>query len=159
MGAFGNEFDVKLQIGLAVFVAMAAPIFGYFYNKLMDRLNGENEHSSLYVAVGNMVTLLLGALISWKAAALFLVLFLLDGLPMLHGEFNRTEKKIRSPRRKRLPYAANGILDEARMASEEARRLIGKSQVTTDDLRMIEHELSTITLKIMEVKQIQIQEK
>jgi hypothetical protein len=159
MGAFSNEFDVKLLIGLGVFALMAAPMFGYFYNKLMDRLDNEHEHTSLYVAGGNLFTLLIGALISWKAALLFFVLFALDGMPMVVGEFKRTHRKMKSPRRKRMPYAANGLLDEAKMASEQARKLIGKTDVTKDDLRLIEHELSTITLKIMEVKQIQITEK
>ena len=83
MGAFSNEFDAKLLIGLGVFALMAAPMFGYFYNKLMDRLDNEHEHTSLYVAGGNLFTLLIGALISWKAALLFFVLFALDGMPMI----------------------------------------------------------------------------
>lgn len=155
MGAFGNEFDVKLLIGIGVFVTMAAPIFGHFYNKVMDRLDHEHEHTSLYVAGGNLFTLFIGSLISWKAAALFLFLFILDGLPMIIGEFKRTEKKLKTPRRKRMPYAANGLLDEMKMASEQARRCIGKPEVTKDDLRLIEHEIATISLKIMEVKSIQ----
>ena len=159
MGAFGNEFDAKLLIGLGVFAAMAAPMFGFFYNNLMDRLDSEHEHTSLYVAGGNLFTLLIGALISWKAAVLFFLLFVLDGLPMIIGEFKRTAKKVKAPRRRRMPYAANGLLDEAKMSSENARKLIGKTEVTKDDLRLIEHELSTITLKIMEVKQIQIAER
>jgi hypothetical protein len=155
MGHFSNEFGSKLLVGLAVFVVMASPIFGYFYNRLMNRLDGDHEHTSMYVAGGVLFTLGMAALISWKASLLMLILFMLDGFPMIVGEFARTEKKIKSPRRRRMPYAANGLLDEAKMSSEEARRLMNKPQITQDDLRLIDHEIATTILKIMEVKQIQ----
>jgi hypothetical protein len=70
---------------------------------------------------------------------------------------------VKAPRRKRMPYAANGLLDEAKMAGTEARTRLGNAikngSVSSDDLHVIEHELNTIMLKILEVQQIQIKEK
>ena len=162
MGAFLNELDANLQSALVVFIVIGAPVFGYFYNRLMDSLKGEHEHTSLYVAIGVTITLGFGALLSWKASLLLLSIFCLTGLPMIVGEFLRTEKKRKStPRRKRLPYAANGILDEARIAATETHRLIGKAlQANTLEeiykhLASASHELTTVNNKITEVKQIQ----
>jgi hypothetical protein len=161
MDGFLNEFVPNLQ-AVIVFVVIAAPTFGYFYNRLMDNLKDEHEHTSLYVAIGVAITLAFGALISWKASLLLLSIFTLTGLPMIVGEFLRTEKKRKSvPRRKRLPYAANGLLDEAKMATNETHRLIGKAlQASTPEeiykyLASASHELTTINNKIVEVKQIQ----
>jgi len=165
MGNFGNEYVANLQIALplAVAIIFLLIIFGYFYNRLMDSLNGK-EHSSLYVAGGVIITVGAAALISWKSALLFTVLFILDGIFMIAGEFKRTEKKHRSsPRRKRMPYVANGLLDEAKMAITEARNRLGKGikngGVTSEDLHVIEHELNTVNLKILEVQHIQVNEK
>jgi len=160
MGAFINEFDAKLLAGVAVFVVMAAPIFGYFFNRLMNRLR-EGEHTSYYVVIGVAVTLALGALISWKSALLMAGVFVLTGLPMIVGEFQRTEKKTAAPRRKRLPYAANGLLDQAGMAGAQAHRMLGQALAVEDAekrLRLIavaDHEISSAILSINAVKQIQ----
>jgi hypothetical protein len=152
---------VALPLGIAIVFLLI--IFGYFYNRLFDFLKGK-EHTSLYVAGGVLVTIFAGALISWKSALLFMFLFALDGIFMIVGEFKRTEREHKSaPRRKRFPYAANGLLDEAKMASMEARNVMGKAikkgGATNEDLLVIEHELNTVTLKILEVQQIQINQK
>jgi len=100
MGPFSNQFDVKLQIGIAVFILLAAPIFGYFYNKALNKV-GENEHTSLYVVIGVFFTIAFGALISWKSALMMLILFGLTGIPMIAGEYKRSAKKQKTPRRKK----------------------------------------------------------
>lgn len=71
------------------------------------------------------------------------------------------EKQVR---RRRMPYAANGLLDEAKMAGTEARNVLGKAikkngGMTHEDMHVIEHELNTVMLKIIEVQQIQVNEK
>ncbi len=83
-GDFMNEYAANLQVFLPIVVAIAIllPVFGYFYNRLMDKLKGK-EHTSVYVAGGVLVTLGAGAFISWKASLLFLVLFILDGVMRL----------------------------------------------------------------------------
>lgn len=160
MGIFLNEFDANLQTGVIVFIVIAAPTFGYFYNRLMDVLR-EHEHTSIYVAIGVSVTLVFGALISWKAAILYSVLFLLDGLPMIVGEYRRTEKSKRKPRRKRLPYAANGILDECKIASVVAHEKLVRASTcnSLEEICKLQRdaalELNTITSKLAEVRQIQ----
>jgi hypothetical protein len=112
LGDFGNEYVANLQVLLPLIVAIVIglPVFGYAYNKLMDALKGK-EHTSVYVAGGVLFTLAAGAVVSWKAALLFMVLFGLDGIFMIVGEFKRTEKQVKAPRRKRMPYVANGLLD------------------------------------------------
>lgn len=164
MGAFLNQLAPNLQTALVVFIVIGAPVFGYFYNKLMDSLKGEHEHTSLYVAIGVTITLAFGSLLSWKAALLLLSIFCLTGLPMIAGEFRRTERKRKTaPRRKRLPYAANGILDEARMAATDAHGYMTKAINATKsediyrNLAAAATELNTITNKIAEVKQIQLE--
>lgn len=65
LGDFLNEYAAKLQVFSPVIVAVIIllPVFGYFYNRLMDKLKGK-EHMSVYVAGGVLVTLGAGALIS-----------------------------------------------------------------------------------------------
>jgi hypothetical protein len=164
MGSFLNEIEANLLIASVVFVVIASPIFGYFYNRLMDSLKGEYEHMSLYVAIGVAISLVLVALISWKAALVALGVFTLTGLPMIIGEFLRTERKRKSaPRRKRLPYAANGILDEAKIAATDAQRHMTRALTATKpedvyrNLAAAATELNTINNKISEVKQIQME--
>jgi predicted membrane channel-forming protein YqfA (hemolysin III family) len=88
LGSFGNEYVTNSQIlfPLAIALFFLLVIFGYFYNSLMDSLKGK-EHTSLYVVGGAMVTIGAAALISWRSALLFTVLFILDGVPMIVGEF------------------------------------------------------------------------
>jgi hypothetical protein len=157
LGDFLNEYAAKLHVFLPLIVAVMIllPVFGYFYNRLMDKLKGK-EHMSVYVAGGVLVTLAAGALISWKSALLFLVLFGLDGIFMIAGEYRRTEKQAKA-RVKRLPYKANGLLDDMKMAATSMRQLIGKMLETPDDklLNRIQHELMTVMVAIEELKNIQ----
>lgn len=165
MGSFLNEFAANLLTALAVFAVMGLPIFSIFYNTLMDRLASRNEHPSLYVAIGVGVTLLVGGLFSWKAMLLYAALFFLSGLPMIVGEFKRTEKKrerVKSLRRKRLPYAANGMIADVHDAAKEAHRLTmmavrsnGKNVETAVQLAGIGAELNEIITKTVELKLIQ----
>lgn len=169
LGDFLSEYAVNLFWIFAVAAFFALPIFGYFYNKFIDGLK-EREHLSIYVALGTLVTLAIGSLFSWKSSLLYLILFTLSGLPMIFGEFNRTKRldaekaeqeKESKLRRKRLPYAANGIIDEAKMAAKEARRLIGNATKAKNDVeRALQqtyalNEIIIIEEKIMELKLIQ----
>lgn len=163
MGNFLNQFDANLLTGVIVFIAIGAPTFGYFFNRLMDKLSGEYEHTSLYVAIGVTVTLAFGALLSWKASLLLLGIFCLTGLPMIAGEYRRTERKARSPRRKRLPYAANGLIDDAKIATVTAQGKLIKAISANNpedlykNLTAASLELTTITSKLAEVRQIQLE--
>ncbi len=164
MGSFGNEYTANLQVllPLAVAIAIILPVFGAWFNRLMDKLRGKEEHTSLYVAIGFLANVVAGALISWKAALLFLVLFSLDGVFMIVGEYKRTEKKpkaIPAPRlaRKRMPYAANGLIDDIRMAAKEIHKLLGEwiKSHEPGTLLKIQRELTTVLLKLEELKNIQ----
>jgi hypothetical protein len=167
MGAFLNEFAVNLMPALAVFAVMSLPIFSVFYNQLMDRLAHRSEHTSLYVAIGVAVTLLVGGLFSWKAMLLYLALFALSGMPMIVGEFRRTERRHQqdskpAPRRRRLPYAANGFIAEAYDNASEIQRLLklalksnGNNVATALQLSAMSGEVTGIIKNLLELKQIQ----
>jgi hypothetical protein len=155
LGDFGNEYVANLQVLLPLIVAivLGLPMFGHAYNKLMDALKGK-EHTSIYVAGGVLFTLAAGALISWKSALLFTVLFALDGIFMIVGEFKRTEKQSKTPRRKRMPYAANGLIDDAKIAATEIHKLMGK-ELNMLELVKVQRELTTVLLRLEELKNIQ----
>lgn len=146
-------------------VIFSLAIFGYFYNRLMDHLKDGDEHTSLYVAIGVSVTLAAAALFSWKSGLLNLVFFAASGLPMILGEFRRTKEKVeerkRTPRRKRLPYAANGRIDDASMGAKEASRLLmlalKEKEPTARALQLAtaSHELNDVIVKLLELKTIQ----
>jgi len=157
MGDFGNEYAAKLHIllPLIVGIVIVLPVFGYFYNRLMDRLRGK-EHTSLYVAGGVLITIAAGALISWKSALLFLALFTLDGVFMVAGEFRRTERKAQrsKTRRARLPYAANAIIDDIKMSANQMHRTLGNVSDPQYTFKM-QRDLTTVLLKIEELKDIQ----
>lgn len=161
MGNFLNEYAANSHVLSVWFVAVliGLPVFAFFYNRFIDRLKGK-EHTSLYVAFGNFVTILVAGLISWKAALLFLVLFILDGLPMILGEFRRTEKR-EKVRVKRLPYKVNGYLKDALEAAELAHNLMGHA-IDTDNaerhfelLNRVSHELATSVISLHKAKSIQ----
>ena len=164
MDGFANEFVLNLHILAPVIIAIVIgmPVFGIFFNRFIDNLE-DGEHTSLYVAIGVSITLLAGAVISWKASLLFLFLFGLDGLPMIAGDFKRTLKKAKESkyRRKRLPYAANAIIDEAHMSAREAHRLLDLAFKNTDratrtyQMANASHEINTIMNKLIELKLIQ----
>lgn len=168
LGSFLNEFVANLSLFWALFVGaiFSLGIFGYFYNRLMDHLKDGDEHTSLYVAIGVSVTIAVTALFSWKAGLLNLIFFIASGSPMIMGEFIRTKKKVeekknQTPRRKRLPYAANGRIDDAVMDVKEASRLLGmalkEKEPTARALQLAQasHELNDASTKLLELKLIQ----
>jgi len=168
MGDFLNEFAVNLLPALTVFAMMGLPIFSHFYNQLMDKLANRSEHTSIYVAIGVAVTVVVGGLFSWKSALLYAILFGLSGMPMIIGEFRRTEVKVaeKSLRRRRLPYAANGCIEDAHDAVKEAQRLIGvalknngKNVEAALSLAGASTEISLALSKLIELKSIQYVDK
>jgi len=159
LGDFLNEYAANPHVifPLVVTITFLLIIFGYFYNRLLDKLKGK-EHTSVYVVGGVIVTIAAAALISWKSALLFAILFVLDGIFMVVGEYKRTEKKHKStPRRKRMEYAANGLIDETKMSATEIHRLMGKELEAHEPgtLLKIQRELTTILLRLEELKKIQ----
>ena len=163
MGSFGNEYAANSQVlwPLSITLFFLLIIFGYFYNRLMDSLKGK-EHTSLYVALGVLITIGAAALISWKSALLFTVLFILDGIPMIVGEFKRTHKQEKQQvRRRRMPYVANALIDDAKMSAERINQLIGKA-IEKEDWKLIAqltNENTVVLLRLTELKNIQINEK
>jgi hypothetical protein len=170
MGSFLNEFlaDSQALLAVIVLIVLALPVFGYFYNQLMNSLSHRGEHTSLYVVGGVAVTLIAGSLLSWKAGLLFLGLFGLSGLPMIAGEFRRTEQKKRFMRvtnknqRKRLPYAANAFIEDAHEAAREAQRLLDVAMRhnlnNPESAIAIAHssqEMSKVISRLVELKLIQ----
>lgn len=161
-GPFLNQFAPNLHAGLVVFIVIGAPVFGYFFNRLMDRLK-EHEHTSLYVAIGVFITLIFIALLSWKSAVLGFVVFGLTGLPMIVGEFTRTDRKRKTARVKRLPYKANGLIDDAKMASTQAHQHITRALNANDPETQYRHlaaaavEISNVGQRLNDVKQIQLE--
>jgi len=167
LGDFLNEYVANSPVfwGLFVGAIFSLAIFGYFYNRLMDHLKDGDEHTSIYVAIGVGVTIAVAAIFSWKAGLLNLILFAASGLPMIIGEFRRTKVKVEekksTPRRKRLPYAANGRIDDASMSVKEASRLLGMSLKEKDgtaralQIASASHELNSAHEKLVELKLIQ----
>jgi hypothetical protein len=120
MGNFINTFVADSQaftlaaIGGAAFLA----VFSILYNRWMTDL-GERKHgyTALLVALGNAVTLGVVAVISWKAALLGFIAFVVSGTAMIIGDIQRADKARqktkKTARRKALPYAAAGLVDES----------------------------------------------
>jgi len=156
MGNFGNEFGKELGIAIGVFIFFGAIAFGYFYNKLMDKLK-EGEHTSLYVMIGVAITLAFVALFSWKAALLTIIVFALTGTPMIVGDFKRTLRKSKASRRKPMPYVANGLIDDIRMKVNDMIISIGKYIETNDakHLHIVQNLLAQIVAALGELKMIQ----
>lgn len=172
-GGFLNSYVTDSQnfwtAALAVFTFLV--LFGWRYNRWMDEL-GEKKagYTAMLVAGGTIITLLGVAVISWKAAVLTLGAFVADGLFMLVGDAQRhirqREKEARrrrsAPRRKPLPYAAAGLVDDALMATSEAQRALKRivDSEGMDMAEMIRHvavanlELSSVVMKLWEVKNI-----
>jgi hypothetical protein len=167
LGDFLNEYAANSSAFWALLVGaiFSLLIFGYFYNRLMDHLKDDDEHTSLYVAIGVAVTVGSASLFSWKAGLLMLVFFAASGTPMIFGEFQRTKAKVdekkHTPRRKRLPYAANGRIDDAAMCVKEASRLLGMCLKEKDgtaralQIATASHELNDAQVKLLELKMIQ----
>lgn len=121
MGSFINSFVKDSQsftLAVAGGVAFLA-IFSILYNRWMTDL-GERKHgyTALLVALGNAVTLGVVAVISWKAALIGFVAFVVSGTAMIIGDIQRADKvrqkaSRKSVRRKALPYAAAGLVIDA----------------------------------------------
>lgn len=162
LGEFSNELTPNWQVAIAVFVLMAAPVFGYFFNRVVHNL-GEHEHTSFYVVIGVFVTIALGGLISWRATLLMFILFSLTGLPMITGEFERSAKKAKKTDqkpergRKRLPYAANGLIDDIKMSAVEMQRHLTQFLESNEakKINQVQAEVTNILLKSTELKNIQ----
>lgn len=105
-------------------------IFSVLYNRWMDDLGEKKRgYTALLVAAGNAINLGVVAAISWRAALVVLAAFFVSGLAMILGDIRRetkrreAESKInRRPRRKSLPYAAAGLVDDAAMLVSDAQR-------------------------------------
>lgn len=168
LGDFLNEYAANAAVfwALGVGIVLGLGIFGHFYNQLMDSLTIQ-EHMSLYVAIGVAVTIAAAALFSWKSALMMFILFLPPGAFMIAGEYRRTHRKAeerkKNPRwkRKRVPYAVNGRIDDAKMSVGEAARLLGMALKEKDptaralQLASASHELNNASVKLLEVKVIQ----
>ncbi len=139
MTRFFNEFVKDSQVLGIVAIAGGAflALFSILYNRWMDDLGEKKRgYTALLVVGGNAITLLVVAVISWRAATLVLVAFVISGLAMIFGDIRREnirrEAEIktinrRSPRRKALPYAAAGLVDDAAMLIGEAQREIKRA--------------------------------
>lgn len=164
LGDFLNEYAANLEVflPLVVIAALGLPVFAYFFNDFIDKLD-DGEHTSVYVAFGVGITIVVAALFSWKGALLHLILFTLDGLPMIVGDYRRARKQKleKTIRVKRLPYKANAFIDDIEMAAKESRRMLNSAFKTKDDmeraikLATISNELNIISEKIYELKSIQ----
>jgi hypothetical protein len=162
MGDFLNEFASNFHaIGaLVVLVLLGLPVFSVFYNGIVasDKLG----QRSLYVIGGVLVTLAAGALFSWKAALMYLILFALSGFYMAVGDYQRGRQKASQPTpNKRASYKVNGLVSETAMAAEEASRYLTqalKKRTNEVDvialISMAQNELTTIRLHLKEVQQI-----
>jgi len=131
MGDFLNGFvqDPQNFWTAIASVVVALAIFGWRYNKWMDDLGEDKDgYTALLVALGVVVTQLGVAVISWRAAVLGVALYFADGLFMIFGDIRRSltkrkkDAKKKAPRRKPLPYAAAGLIDDALIALSEAQR-------------------------------------
>lgn len=163
MGHFLNEFAANLQVFLPLVVGLALGllIFGYFYNRIVA--GDKTGQRSLYVIGGVLVTLLAGALFSWKAAALYLVLFSLSGIFMAIGDYQRGKAAISVPktRIKRSSYKINGFLDDSAMSAEAANRYLSQALKKRDASEVISlialanGEISNIRLSLQNIQHIQ----
>jgi hypothetical protein len=146
MGEFVNGFVKDAQTfwllsgaGLLILVIFSA-LFNRWVADLGDRKIG---YTALLVAVGNVVTLLIVAVISWKAAGIVLVAFIASGMVMIVGDVERSHEKREQaaknarPRRKALPYAACGLIDEANMLLSPVERGLKAMLMGELDVRKI----------------------
>lgn len=132
MGEFLNSFVKDLQMfwllsgaGFLILVIFSI-LFNHWVAELGDKKIG---YTAMLVAVGNVVTLAIVAVISWKAAGLVMVAFVASGLAMILGDVNRSHKQreqvarnAAKPRRKALPYVACALIDEASMLLASVER-------------------------------------
>lgn len=133
-GEFLNGFatDTRVLAPVALLLVGILILFSILYNKWMGELGDKKRgYTALLVALGNLVTLAAVAVISWKAAAVTVVAFAISGLAMIAGDVARGQAQREQaahvngrPRRKALPYAAAGLVDEALMLLADAQRAI-----------------------------------
>jgi hypothetical protein len=134
MGQFLNGFAQDGRILLVICVAdlIMLAVFSYLYNAWVGKLGEKkNGYTAILVAIGNAVTLLLVAIVSWKAAVLVSLAFVASGFMMIIGDIQRDQKQREQaakeaarPRRKALPYAARSLIDEASMLLAQVERSI-----------------------------------
>ena len=164
MGNFLNEFAANLQVFLPLVVGLALGllIFGYFYNRIVA--GDKTGQRSLYVIGGVLVTLLAGALFSWKAAALYLVLFSLSGLFMAIGDYQRGRAAANAPKKpriKRSSYKINGLVDACAMSVEQSNQYLLDALRKNDRADLIQlialaqNEYSNMRLAIQQIRSIQ----
>ena len=133
MGQFLNSFATDMRVLTAICLADLAvlAVFSVIFNHWVGNLPAERKigYTALLVAIGNAVTLLLVAIISWKAAAVAGLAFVFSGTAMIIGDVDRSHKQREQaarqagkPRRKALPYAACGLIDEAVMLLAQVER-------------------------------------
>lgn len=142
MNDFLNEYATNSMVLAAVGAAtgMALALFSTVYNMHMDRRR-ERVYTAIYVVGGVLATLGGMAVISWKAAVLGLAAFAASGLPMVIGDMRRgvreQARQEQDKRRKRLPYAEKGLVDQALMEASEAERALGEL-VSKKELGMVD---------------------
>lgn len=96
MGNFLNEYVTDLQtiIPLAVGAVLLLIIFSLLYNRAVEDLGTKKEgYTAIFVAIGNIITLLVVAVFSWKAALLCLIAFAASGTAMIIGDVARSIKR------------------------------------------------------------------
>ena len=124
MGQFLNEFatDTRVLVPVALASLAVLAVFSVLFDHWVGNLASEKKigYSAILVALGNIVTLLMVAIISWKAAILVGLAFIASGFMVIIGDVNRSHNTRKQavlvaskPRRKALPYAACGLIDDA----------------------------------------------
>lgn len=163
---FFNDFvehpqalTIALVFGFGFLVA-----FALLFNRWMDDLGEKKRgYTAMLVALGNLVTLAVVALVSWKASLLVFLAFLASGIPMIWGDVRRSDRTKpalanpepsakKAPRRKALPYAAAGLVSEALMSLTDAQRNIRTVLQTNEANRLglTAMDVDTAILKLTE---------
>ena len=138
MGEFLNSYvkDLQALIPLGIGAALLLIVFSLLYNHWMTALAEKKDgYTALLVAFGNLITLLIVAVFSWKAAFLCLLTFICSGTAMIIGDIYRStihrdeviaEAK-KTPRRKPLPYVAGRLIADAIDELLSAENRIGQA--------------------------------
>lgn len=132
MGQFLNEYaqDVHVLVPVALAALAVLAVFSLLFNQWVGGLGVKKDgYTALLVAIGVTITLILVAVISWKASILVVLAFVASGSMMIIGDVRRTinqrEAEVaeaKHPRRKALPYVAAGLIDEAIMLLAQVER-------------------------------------
>jgi hypothetical protein len=120
MGNFLNQYvtDMNTIIPLGIGSTIILIIFSILYNRWMSDLgNKKDSYTALFVALGNLVTLLIVAVFSWKSALIALLAFVASGTTMIIGDVYRSVARreqviaeVKKARRKPLPYVAARLI-------------------------------------------------